>query len=264
MVSTLPEPLTALRRVGARLRSSESRWSGGCTPISAMRTVRKGYDMEDAAREAVTVVAKHTQLSYERLVTLYEQVAYVERRGLPGALVECGVWRGGAAGMMALANLAHGRSRRDLHLFDSFEGMPEPRADVDGAAAFELMEAGRAQAKGVNVASPEEALDLLVGRAGYPASSVFIHKGWFEDTLPATRASIGPIAVLRVDGDWYESTRTVFEQLFDQVVTGGAIVIDDYGHFEGCRRATDEFLGRHAPDAYLHYIDYTGRYLIKS
>ncbi len=262
MVSALPEPLAALRRAGARLRHSPERASGGCTPLSGMREVRKGYDMEDAAREAIAMVAGHTQLSYERLVTLYEQVAYVEQRGLPGALVECGVWRGGAAAMMALANLAEGTARRPLHLFDSFEGMPEPSAGVDGDAAFALMAAGRGKT-GVNVASPDDALGLIVDRAAYPRSSVFVHKGWFEDTLPATRGALGPIAVLRVDGDWYASTRTVFEQLYDLVVPGGVIVIDDYGHFDGCRRATDEFLREQAPDAYLHYIDYTGRYLIK-
>jgi hypothetical protein len=261
MVSVLPEPLAALRRAGARLRHAPTRPTTGCTSLASVHGVRKGYDLEDEAREAIALVADHTQLSYERLVTLYEQVAYVERRGLPGALVECGVWRGGAAAMMAIANLARGRERRQLHLFDSFEGMPAPRADVDGEAALVLMAANRSS--GVNVAAQEEALDLIVGRSGYPAPSVFVHKGWFDETLPAARSSLGPIAVLRVDGDWYASTRTVFEHLYDLVTPGGVVVIDDYGHFEGCRRATDEFLLTRAPHAYLHYIDYTGRYLIK-
>jgi len=265
MVSTLREPLVApLRRVRDRLRNSAANGFGGSTSLASLSAVNKGYDLEGPAREAIAQVGSHTQLSYERLVTLYEQVAYVERCGLPGSLVECGVWRGGASAMMALANLAEGPARRPLHLFDSFEGMPQPRADVDGLAAMDLMRSASPSSPGVNVASPQQALDLIVGRVGYPESSVVVHKGWFEDTIPIAREALGAIAVLRIDGDWYESTRTVFEHLYDLVVPGGVVVIDDYGHFEGCRRATDEFLGRHAPDAYLHYIDYTGRYLIKS
>lgn len=269
MVNALPEvwPARVRARVMGRLRVLAWEYAGDeialCTPLTAFRTARKGYDHEDAAREAIANVVGHTQLSYERLATLYEQVAYLERRRLPGALVECGVWRGGAAAMMAQANLAEGRERRALHLFDSFEGMPEPRPDVDGPEAMRLMEQGARQRSAVNAAAPEEALELIVNRIGYPEPFVHVHKGWFQDTLPRDRDGLGPIALLRIDGDWYESTRVVFETLYDLVTPGGVIVIDDYGHFEGCRRATNEFLAAHAPDAYLHHIDYTGRYLIK-
>ncbi|TAK66833.1 MAG: macrocin O-methyltransferase [Dehalococcoidia bacterium] len=196
-------------------------------------------------------------------MTLYEQVAYVERRQLPGAFVECGVWRGGGAAMMALANLAEAAERRVIHLFDSFEGMPAPSQELDGPEAARLMAEAAQRGVACNAAAPEEALRLIVERAGYPEAFVRVHQGWFQDTLPADRDGIGPIALLRIDGDWYDSTRVVFEQLYDRVAPGGVIVIDDYGHFEGCRRATDEFLARHAPHAYLHHIDYTGRYLIK-
>lgn len=270
MVSTRPNawPSRVGARVKARLLGAAEHTddgSGSCTSLAALHSVRKGYDDEDAARDAVATVVDHTQLSYERLVTLYQQVAYLERRMLPGALVECGVWRGGAAAMMAQANLAEGKERRALHLFDSFEGMPAPRPDRDGRDAMLLMEgAGEGTGRPVNAADPEEALALIVDRIGYPESSVHIHKGWFTDTLPRGRGAVGPIALLRVDGDWYESTRVVLELLYGQVVAGGVVVIDDYGHFEGCRRATDEFLAQHAPHTYLHHIDYTGRYLIKS
>ncbi len=269
MVNALPEvwPARVRARVKGRLRGLAWEYAGDeiglCTPLHAYRTVRKGYDHEDAAREAIANVVGHTQLSYERLMTLYEQVAYLERRRLPGALVECGVWRGGAAAMMAQANLAKGQERRPLHLFDSFEGMPEPRPEKDGPEATRLMEQGARQRTAVNAAAPEDALELIVNRIGYPETFVQVHKGWFQDTLPKDRDELGPIALLRIDGDWYESTRIVLEMLFDLVTPGGVIVIDDYGHFEGCRRATDEFLAVHAPDVYLHHIDYTGRYLMK-
>lgn len=254
-------------RVKARLLGLALEYTGGeigrGTPLTAFRTVRKGYDLEDPAREAIAKVVGYTQLSYERLITLYEQVAYLERRRLPGALVECGVWRGGAAAMMAQANLAEGQERRALHLFDSFEGMPEPRQDRDGDEATRLMRGAKLNGTALNAVVPEVALDLIVNRIGYPEQFISVHKGWFQDTLPKARSHIGPIALLRIDGDWYESTRVVFEMLYDLVTPGGVIVIDDYGHWEGCRRATDEFLAQHAPDVYLHHIDYTGRYLIK-
>ena len=264
-------PASVRRRLGARLvrlawglRGSDL---GKCAPAEAFRTFRKGYDLEDAACEAIPQVIGATQLSYERLVTLYQQVAYLERNRLPGALVECGVWRGGAAAIMALANLAEGSERRMLHLFDSFQGMPEPNLAYDGEQA--LRWAGRRGdgslvSTGVNVAHPEEVRSLIIDRIGYPTSSVVIHQGWFQDTLPVARSQIGPIALLRVDGDWYESTLVVLDHLFELVIPRGVVVIDDYGAFEGCRRATDEFLARHAPHAYLHHIDYTGRYFIKS
>ncbi len=268
MVNAHPKPWPA--HLPARLRGKLVELAmhaggeeiGRCTPLTAFRTVRKGYDREEAARAAAALVIGYTQLSYERLMTLYEQVAYIERRQLPGAFVECGVWRGGGAAMMALANLAESAGRRVIHLFDSFEGMPDPSAEFDGPEAARLMEQAAEQGVACNAAAPEDAL-RLIERIGYPAEFVRVHKGWFQDTLPAARDGIGPIALLRIDGDWYDSTRVVFEQLYHRVTPGGVIVIDDYGHFEGCRRATDEFLSVHAPHAYLHHIDYTGRYLIK-
>lgn len=110
---------------------------GQATPADAYPWVQKGYDKEDSARAAIPRVLGHTQLSYERLVTLYEQVAHLERNNIEGCLVECGVWRGGAAGMMAIANLDTSEKRRDMHLFDSFQGMPEPLVEKDGADALD-------------------------------------------------------------------------------------------------------------------------------
>jgi hypothetical protein len=212
------------------------------------------------------MVRDSSQLSYERLVSLYDQVAYLERYGIQGALVECGVWRGGASAMMAFANLKTGAERRHLHLFDSFEGMPEPSVEHDGAWVLKLAGKtgdGSLRSTGVNVADPSSVHQLIVSTVGYPPEFVHIHKGWFQETLPAFRKEIGSIALLRIDGDWYDSTRVAFQNLYDNVVSGGVVVIDDYGHYEGCRKATDEFLDGLGEPIYLGYIDYTGRYFIK-
>jgi O-methyltransferase len=86
--------------------------------------------------------------------------------------------------------------------------------------------------------------------------------GWFQETLPAWRDRVGAIAILRIDGDFYESTRVCFEELYERVMPGGAVVIDDYGTFEGCRRATDEFLSSR-PRVDLIPIDFGASYFVK-
>ena len=98
--------------------------------------------------------------------------------------------------------------------------------------------------------------------SGYPGERVTVVAGWFQDTLPIWRERIGPIAVLRIDGDFYESTRVCFEALYDSVIPDGAVIIDDYGTFEGCRRATDEFLSSRSRIE-LVPIDFGASYFVK-
>ncbi len=226
-----------------------------------------GYDEEDLIREAARIVSAHTMSSFERLATLWQQVRYLDRYGIKGALVECGVWKGGASGIMALAHLASNPTpNRELHLFDSFEGLPEPRADLDGATAVEYADHranGALESIGQCVGTLEENRALLEQRVQYPSELVFYHVGWFEKTIPQSAAAIPEIALLRLDGDWYESTRVCLSHLYPRVVHGGVVVIDDYGHYEGCRKAVDEFLKSLAEPVLLNHIDYTGRYWIR-
>jgi hypothetical protein len=204
-------------------------------------------------------------------------VAYCENFGIPGAFVECGVWKGGAMGMMALANLRRGKSRRHLHLFDAFQEICEPDAAVDGERALrEVLEfTGRSgHDKGElrpltgiydsfgGPGSLDENKSFMNTIIGYPEEFSHYHVGWFQDTLPADHDKIGPIAILRLDGDWYASTKVCLDYLFDKVVKGGVVIIDDYGSYEGCRKAVDEFLEARQQPYYLHTIDSTGRYLI--
>jgi O-methyltransferase len=226
-----------------------------------------GYDDEEPIKAALSAVHAYSHTSFERLATLWLQVRYLDRYRIPGALMECGVWKGGAVGLMALAHMhANAEPFRDLHLFDSFEGLPEPRADVDGALAVEIAErftTGNLQPIGQLAASPLDSKALLLNRIGYPERLVHYHIGWFQNTLPQDVDSIGEIALLRLDGDWYESTKVCLQHLYPKVVSAGVIVIDDYGHFAGCRRAVDEFLGSQSAPIMLHHIDCTGRYWLK-
>lgn len=223
------------------------------------------YDDEADARRALELVRPNTMVSYERLVTLWQQVRHVDRAQIAGALVECGTWRGGASAMMALAHLASGPATRPLHLFDSFAGLPQPDASVDGDAAVAYARgaaAGALDAIGRLVGALEDNQSLLRERVGYPTELTHYHVGWFQMTVPAAAPAIGPIAVLRLDGDWYESTRVCLEHLFPLVVSGGIVVIDDYGKWPGCRRAVDEYLATLPRALYLHHIDPAGRYLL--
>jgi O-methyltransferase len=237
-----------------------------------------GYELENEATECINVVKNHTMLSKRRLVTLYQQVAYCERYEIPGSFVECGVWKGGAMGVMALANLHEGALRRHLHLFDAFQEICEPDAAVDGERALRHVRkltgkdghnSGKLEAvSGVydSFGGPgtlEENRQLLEQSIGYPAEFVHYHVGWFQDTVPAEHHDVGQIAILRLDGDWYASTKVCLEYLFDKVVRGGVVIIDDYGTYEGCRRAVDEFMDLKQIQAYLAPIDSDCRFFVK-
>lgn len=236
-----------------------------------------GYELEEEATACIRVVKNNTMLSKRRLVTLYQQVVYCEKFGIPGAFVECGVWKGGAMGMMALGNLQNGKERRHLHLFDAFQEICEPDAAVDGERAVQEARKFTGETghdKGMlrslhgiydDLGGPgtlEENQQLLENTIHYPKESICYHVGWFQDTIPKDHRGIGPIAILRLDGDWYASTKICLEYLFDKVVKGGIVIIDDYGTYEGCRRAVDEFMSLKKIKAYLASVDKDCRFFI--
>lgn len=228
--------------------------------------MRFGLEEEADIKAAARKVSTHTMSSFERLATLWSQVRHLDQTGVPGDLVECGVWKGGSSGMMALAHMRAGTPTRSIHLFDSFEGLPEPDAAVDGAKAVRYSSnhaSGKKESIGKCVGPLEDNQQLMGEIIQYPRDHVVYHKGWFENTIPALPKTFGPIALLRLDGDWYESTKVCLDHLYDRVAPGGIVVIDDYGHWEGCKKAVDEFFRKRGIQPYLHYIDYTGRYFFK-
>jgi hypothetical protein len=228
---------------------------------AAGRLERTHPDLEPAFGLVHGRCAPFTMTSVERMYALWQAVRHVHARGIPGAVVECGVWRGGSAMLAAITLDQLGDTGRELYLYDTFAGMSEPSArDVDVADARMVDEWDRHRGRG---GDPLFALGELedVRRAmtstGYPPERVRLVQGKVEDTIPATLP--GPIALLRLDTDWYESTRHELEHLWELLVPGGVLIVDDYGHWAGAREAVDEyFAGR--PDApLLSRIDYTGR-----
>lgn len=150
---------------------------------------------------------------------------------VPGDIVETGCWRGGMSGAMATVAPGH-----HSVLFDSFEGLPDP-GDDDGAEAKRW---SREVRHWNNCTADEAAAHEAMRRCG--SSDHEIIRGWFDDTVPVWAADQRPVAVLRLDGDWYESTMVSLQNLFPLVVPGGVVIIDDYFVWEGCARAVHDYL----------------------
>jgi hypothetical protein len=210
-------------------------------------------------------VGPYTLTSPERIFSLIEAVSHVVRRNIPGAIVECGVWRGGS--MMATALTLRGMNcaDRDLYLFDTFKGMTKP-LDVDvhasGQAAMTefVQEQTGEDSSAVCYASLDDVKSAMA-RTRYNPDRVHFIRGKVEETIPAQAPE--SIALLRLDTDWYESTRPELEHLFPRLSPGGILIIDDYGDWQGARKATDEFIAKYAPGLFLSRIDDTGRLAIK-
>ncbi len=178
---------------------------------------------------------------------------------------------------MALTNLKYGARRRHIHLFDAFEEICEPDEAVDGEKAIRetKMWAKHPEFEGKlkplvgfydNRGGPgtlDENRHLLEDVIGYDWKYLHYHKGWFQNTVPAKAEEIKQIAILRLDGDWYASTKVCMDFLFEKVVEGGFVIIDDYGAYEGCKKAVDEFLQAKGLSPFLHHVNKDIRYLVK-
>jgi hypothetical protein len=202
------------------------------------RLALKKAGVDPAKIETVHKCLEYSLVGWQGMEATYDCTKKVLVDNIPGALVECGVAQGGSALLIALVNSKFGDVSRRLWLFDSYEGLPEPTAaDFQNGKTGEHV---RPLPKGSCLGTIEEVRHLLFELHGL--SNIEMVKGWFQDTLPVARESVGPIALLRLDGDWYESTKVCLEAMFDQVSEGGYVILDDYFTCYGCKRATDEFL----------------------
>jgi hypothetical protein len=202
-------------------------------------------------------VSPFTLTSPERVQALVDSVRYLERHQVAGAFVECGVWRGGS--MMAAALALSGAANREFFLFDTYEGMPPP-SDVDidytGNTAEHLLNDPSLAGDITSVAQLDEVRRNMAS-TNYPESKIHYIEGKVEDTVPERAPE--QIALLRLDTDWYESTRHELHHLFPRLVSGGVLIVDDYGHWKGARRAVDEYLAETGIRLLLCRIDFTGR-----
>lgn len=202
-----------------------------------------------------------------RLQALVGAVRYVVRGGLPGDFAECGVWRGGSILAMILTLQDEGVTDRDVHLYDTFEGMTEPSEhDVSPVhrPALDLWRETRGR-PWPELFTPELVGEDVVRRtlaeSGYPEERLHFVRGAVEETLPDRAPE--RLALLRLDTDWYESTRHELHHLYPRLAVGGVLIIDDYGEWEGCRRAVDEYFAETPSAPFLAPIDHTGRIAVK-
>lgn len=226
--------------------------------------------LTDEERKMIERAQPHSITSAERLMANIDAVRYIIERNVPGALVECGVWRGGSVLVMLWTLLELGTTDRDVYLFDTFEGMTEP-AGTDTSryneSALETWEKAKDSDRRPwdwyfrpEIFGLDEVKALMHG-TGYPPARIHFVAGRVEDTLPDQAPA--DIALLRLDTDWYESTKHELEHLYPRVARGGVLIIDDYGHWDGCRRAVDEYFSTSADPVLLSRIDYSGRIAIK-
>lgn len=226
--------------------------------------------MSGEDRSIINLALPFTMTGLARLHALVIAVRFLIRAGVPGAFAECGVWRGGSMLAIAATLVQLRASDRHLYLFDTFDGMtmpgPHDRSIVEGSATT-LWRA--AQARGTALwpelysdpQTAEDAVRALVLSAGYPSEHVHLVRGPVEETLP--RHSPGRLALLRLDTDWYDSTRHELRNLYPSLAPGGVLIIDDYGHWDGVRRAVDEFFASTNEAILLNRIDYSCRLGVK-
>lgn len=216
----------------------------GYSLVKTRSLVRYDEPEFDALRQRIK---PFTMVPADRTHALYEAVTYVAKAGIPGDIVECGVWRGGQAMLMALTLKKHADTGRTIWLYDTYSGMTKPEdGDVSLLTAERAIEKWHeSQSNDHNewCYAPEDDVQKNVFSTGYPEKNFRFVKGKVEDTIPATMPD--KIAILRLDTDWYKSTKHELEHLYPRLVPGGVLVLDDYESWAGARQAVDEYFKVH-------------------
>jgi O-methyltransferase len=224
-----------------------------------------GGDVTDDDREIMIKVKPFTATGSERIGGLISAVKYIHHNQIEGDFVECGVWRGGSmmAAMLTLLDL--GDTTRHFYLYDTYEGMTAPTSkDVlyDGTQITDLLSTSEKKTGPAQwcVASLDDVTQNIFS-TGYPKDKVHFIKGRVEDTLPAVLPK--KIALLRLDTDWYESTYHELIHLYPLLCPGGVLIIDDYGYWQGCRKAVDDYFAKQTFVPLLTKLDFSGRLAVK-
>ena len=209
-------------------------------------------------------IKSETMTSFLNFWFLLKSVDYLIENNIRGSLVECGVWRGGSSMAIALRLVQHKSLEEDIYLFDTFSGMVAPSSiDIDtqtGISASDLLSNAPANSW-ILAKATMSVVQENMNRTHYPKTKIHYIVGDVLKTLPTT--NIESIALLRLDTDWYESTLTELKYLLPHLAKGGIFIIDDYGHWDGCRRAVQEYFSTSGFKPLLFHVDYTCRAFIK-
>ena len=227
------------------------------------------YDIDNEHIKLFEEIEYATATTIERVDALLNAINYLEQNKIKGDFVECGVWKGGSCMAMAKKLMKKDSNDRKIWLFDTFEGMTEPdENDIEvetGIKGKELLGDTARSSEKYNMwayAPLNEVKNNMI-KTGYPVDNIRYIIGKVEDTLKADDIP-EKISLLRLDTDWYESTKIELEILFPRLVEGGVLIIDDYGHFEGARKAVDEYFSQLSDNYFMHRIDYSARVIIKN
>ena len=231
-------------------------------------TINPTSDIKDPEFwEIYNLCKPYTMTTVERMYALFCSVNYVLNNKIPGSFVECGVWRGGSS--MLIAKMLSNRKTvdRKIYLFDTFEGMSKPTdddTDFTGKSAASLLKKNEHNKKEsvwclADLSDVQNNMQLT----NFPAEKLVYIVGKVEATIP-TPLLTEKISLLRLDTDWYTSTKHELIYLFPKLENNGVLIIDDYGHWEGCKKAVDEYFKENGINMLLNRIDYTGRVGIKT
>lgn len=252
-----------------KLKSKIRKYLSGLIKVEKIDTNQKSNttnnDFTKFEIDVISKVSNFTMTSPARIVTLIRATEYVVKNNIEGDFVECGVWKGGSVGacMLTLSKLSE--NNRKIWLFDTFEGMNTPSEvdyDINGKLASDRMNVEDKETSWIWAKAQLDLVKNNVYSFGYPIEKISFIKGLVEETL-VKKEIPEKISLLRLDTDWYESTKIELEVLYPRLVSGGVLIIDDYGHWNGCRKAVDEFFDSMEFSPFLNRIDYTGRIIIK-
>jgi O-methyltransferase len=237
------------------VRARTRPWLGGPLRFLAKKNLvlvrRRPFDEQARNRGLDWPGSAETMIGMQRLTNLQRCVETVLAEGIPGDLVECGVWRGGACILMRAVLAAYGDKTRCVWLADSFAGVPAP--DAENYTADKDL---RLDLYADVLAVSQEAVAGNFRRYGLLDDQVRFLPGWFKDTLPT--APIGQISVLRLDGDLYESTIQALDALYPRLSAGGFCIIDDYHSIKACRQAVADYQEKYRIAAEINEIDGSG------
>lgn len=224
------------------------------------------FDLEAEFLRLYELCRAETMTSIERMYALYQATCYAVDCRIPGDFAECGVWRGGSLMLMAHTLLSRGCTNRTIWLYDTFDGVTSPTDDdvqeMSGRLARDIL--GEHERTGDDPfwgIAPRAVVESNLRRTGYPMERFRFVEGDVLKTIPAEAPE--RLAVLRLDTDWYASTRHELEHLYPRLSPGGVLIVDDYGYWRGARKATDEYFQGIASRPLLNRIDYTGRICVK-
>ena len=232
--------------------------------LEAIGLHNRTFDLSQDMLATIARCQPFTMTSFERLAALCGAVEYAVANDIPGSFVECGVWKGGSSMAAALTYLEWSRSDVDLYLFDTYEGMSDPTERDTEARSGKKAEAllkNASKDQGIWACAQLNEAQANLHSTGYPAERMHFIKGKVEDTIPESAPEA--ISILRLDTDWYQSTKHELVHLYPRLSPGGVLIIDDYGHWAGARQAVDEYIKEHKLRVLLHRIDYTGRMCVK-